>query len=741
VVEGLASVGEAVDAIGRMSRLQAVLSSEESRGALRAAGEDLRLGVGALAPLAAALPPDAAQDLRLLQRQLAALKFDGGAAEAPLGGPLALALALVQVHAGCPGAGAAAGATLDAAVRRAGLDPAAPSAWLDAEVMLLAGEAREARAAGDSVAEFCALQAALCVAARAAGAWDRLTAAADGIDASGEASANGTHRGEPDLDGCSPTARLLAAHFGAAAVPPLTLELSQAAVQALGAALAVPASSPAPSRAPASPPLHPYDLQAQLDALLTASDAGGASRLRQFQAAALVARAAEAGGPADVAVLLEEGAVPATLACLRGSRHNWVRAAAAAALRHLCREPAGRAAAAAAPGAIALLAQLLQSPSAGVAAGAARALSNVAVAGEGAKEAAAECGAVRSLARMLHADDAPGREAAAACLANLAANSDKLQALLGGTGGLVAASFFASPLPAAALPARAAVERSPLRPGADAIPGLVELLRCGGPAAKQHACRALRNASSRVPANKARAAKAGAAPALAALLHPGAPPALQAAAAGTLAALLPACPPEDAAATARDAAPLLLRMLGEDATAEAAAWAVGALAAAGAEPRATVGGADFVPPLVRLLHGCAGGVGRQAAARAVRALCDGASERAKRALAAAGAVPPLVGALAQDPGEGRTDAGRRAAAAALCALSLRCEANRGAVAAAGGVRALAALLRPAAASEATRQEAARALAVLSSNNAYGQAVRCRAVQPAPWARAVEFDPR
>jgi hypothetical protein len=157
---------------------------------------------------------------------------------------------------------------------------------------------------------------------------------------------------------------------------------------------------------------------------------------------------------------------------------------------------------------------------------------------------AAKFGAIHCLARMLEAAEAPAaQEAAAAALANLAANSSEAQSLIasaggcwkrrkeagrGGKGGrgkaeqgevcggataggvLCLHRLSSQPLHSAWLgmawhaPTHAALPSShqlplhswhphPTPPHAGAIPLLAEVLRCGTPAAKQHAARAIRN--------------------------------------------------------------------------------------------------------------------------------------------------------------------------------------------------------------------------------------------------------
>lgn len=241
----------------------------------------------------------------------------------------------------------------------------------------------------------------------------------------------------------------------------------------------------------------------------------------------------------------------------------------------------------------------------------------------------------------------------------------------------------------------------------------MDVLRAGGPSAQQHACRALRNLTGRVASISDQARAAGGLQACCALLS--SPPPLRTAAAAALSNMLWGCPLVQAEAVAHEALPLLLSMLGgEPLCREAAAWCIANLA--GVEGCQALVTREFHEPLVELLR-LPEPAGRHAAARAIKALSAGFSPRTKLSLKAAGVVQPLVALL----GCGH-DPSRRAAASALSNCTFRCDEMRGEVVAAGAVPALVALLRPGAASEATQQEAVRALSNLSNYNNYGQAV-------------------
>ena len=112
--EALAAAAELVAACGGMGRLQAVLEAEELRDKFAAAAGDLGLALSGLQPLQAVAPPDVAEDVAAVQRQLDVLRFCSSAAQEQL------AAQLLQVRAGGRSARWAGSAALVLAVQLRG---------------------------------------------------------------------------------------------------------------------------------------------------------------------------------------------------------------------------------------------------------------------------------------------------------------------------------------------------------------------------------------------------------------------------------------------------------------------------------------------------------------------------------------------------------------------------------------------------------------------------------------------
>lgn len=252
------------------------------------------------------------------------------------------------------------------------------------------------------------------------------------------------------------------------------------------------------------------------------------------------------------------------------------------------------------------------------------------------------------------------------------------------------------------------------------------------PIAQQNAARALRNLTSRVHCNRLKAAAAGAVPALIHLLE-ASDPSSRAAAANALATLMEGCRDTVTQAINAGAVSQLQDMLQEDeslACRNAAASALVHICHTNSPDRYSssmsgsssgsgmpvVLGLDACPSLVALLTS-GNAAGRRAAARLLAYL---AKRTSRDEVVAAGAIPPLVALL-----DNRQDAVRRGAATAMCALLHRCDLGKQQFLQCNGASSLVPLLsKGEPEEEITREEAARALGILCSNNKYRQGEIC-----------------
>lgn len=448
-----------------MSRLQALIHADDIRESLKAAGADLRLAVEALVPFHSSFPPDAREDLTILQRQLASLRLVTRPSWVITSSNLLHALTLdnAGVHPLLPPTGptspgahrgsssnAAGGVmpALHAALTLVGFSSAPAASWINEELFYLCqGAIDSGKKRGDPIDSFHLLRAALVLLRWALDALITDPSNVRGLELEEGASDQGTASSCSWGEACSKHVHARWARIaGFAGVEhsysskenapcfACALGLSLSTLAILEYAYNVVDAFSMDVR------LHVEDSVGLCNALRmkwqyidddedSTSPAG--ALILQYQAAELMAHAADCGLAGK---LVEAGAITALLSALELSNHAAVRAAVATALRTLCRDSAAREAAAAA-GCIRPLARHLQSPNAGPRRAAARALGNVLVAGEGWKREAVERFSIsQSLVAMLRSDDAIGQEASASALANLAANSEAVQAAVGKTG-------------------------------------------------------------------------------------------------------------------------------------------------------------------------------------------------------------------------------------------------------------------------------------------------------------------
>lgn len=193
-MEALAGCAELVQACAAMGRLEAVLAAEEVHARFCAVVADLALAVAGLGGTREAAPEDVGEDMTSLSLQLGRLRFACHDAREGLAAGLLHALTLLAAGArGASGARAAASAAehLAAALVAAGLDGAAPTAWLGHELARLARAARLAREGADAIGEFFCKQVILCLLAHAFDAWSWVTAVASVDPAAAPLSNNG----------------------------------------------------------------------------------------------------------------------------------------------------------------------------------------------------------------------------------------------------------------------------------------------------------------------------------------------------------------------------------------------------------------------------------------------------------------------------------------------------------------------------------------------------------------------
>ncbi|PSC69879.1 U-box domain-containing 4 [Micractinium conductrix] len=765
--EALAAAAELVAACGGMGRLQAVLEAEELRDKFAAAAGDLGLALSGLQPLQAVAPPDVAEDVAAVQRQLDVLRFCSSAAQEQLAAQLLQAVVLHHLRR-CEGSAAVAPLLMDA-LRLAGLEPDNAAGWLDFEVGRLRDGAARAALQGDAITEFFYKQVLMCLLAHQCGAWapqqpsqqpaekqqllqpqaatlfgideqQQQDCGADTLQQQASSGSSDPGVGTPPVLAGTPqkcASNSSSMHSDeseavAAAERQQQARLagrlqqlmsawdggrsggSSAQVSPGGGPLSNGSASPLRQQALSVPesPLSEDTLSSLLGAFqlegedvlrgLDPADAGmvvaalqSPSELAQLAAAVLIEQRLELGDDADRAELVRLDCVSRLLHVMQSSRQPLLRATVATAFRHLARGAPMRQLLATA-GTIPALSLLLQSPSSTARQAAARAVSNLVVNCEANKIEAAKFGTIHSLARMLEQPEAPlMQEAAAGALANLAANSSEAQALIASAG---------------------------------AIPLLVDVLRTGTAAAKQHAARAIRNLAGRDTSNKMRVAEAGGIPLLVAMMAgcgggaSGASDASRQAAASALSNIACNCEDTQKRIVVEGALQVVCDMLlpSDGCSAgcrEAAAWMLSNLACS-ADVRAQLGKDPglleaVVAGLLELLRsGCDSG--GAAAARAIKNLSAGHSNTNKVKIAEAGAVPLLVGLLRSPK-----DATRKAAASALWNLAYRNNPNRQAIVRVGAIAMLVDLLKPTN-SEGCRQEAARALSNLSCNNDAGQ---------------------
>lgn len=724
--DALISVSDAVESVRRMSRLQALIHADDIRESLKAAGADLRLAVEALSSFHSSFPPDAREDLIILLRQLTSLRLvtrpswvitstnllhaltldNAGVALLPATGPTS-----PGVHRGSSSStGGSVLTALNDALSLVGFSTAPAASWVNEELFHLGqGVLDSGKEGADPIDSFHLLRAALVLLR-----WSLANLNTDLAENASDQGQSTCSWGENCSRAVQSRWARLARFAGAdnsckenTACFACALGLSPSTLAVLEDAYNVGEACSLKVNLNMEDPVglcNALRMKWQVCDDDEDNTSPEGTLILQYQAAELMAHAADCGFAGK---LVEAGAINALLSALESSTHAAVRAAVATALRTLCRDAAAREAAAAA-GCIRPLARHLQSPNAGPRRAAARALGNVLVAGEGWKREAVERFSIsQSLVAMLRSDDAIGQEASASALANLAANSEAVQTAVGKT---------------------------------DVFVPLIDMLNNGAtPIAQQNAARALRNLTSRVHCNRLKAAAAGAVPALTNLLE-AADPSSRAAAANALATLMEGCRDTVTQAVEVGAVTKLQDMLQEDhslACRNAAAAALVHICHTNSPCRhgssmsdSSNGsgvpvplGLDACPSLVALLTS-GSAAGRRASARLLAYL---AKRTSRDAVVAAGAIPPLVALL-----ENNQDAVRRGAVTAMCALLHRCDLGKHQFLGCNGASSIVSLLdKGEPEEEITREEAARALGILCSNNKFHQGEICAAAGAIP----------
>jgi len=751
-----------------MSRLQALFQAEDIRDGLKAAAADLRAAVGTLAPMQSYLPADAKEDFTVLERQLASMRLAARPLSIIAAQNLVCALTLDHERANLATPTAAVTGTplatmspdtfsttysvqsaLQTALSESGLASLSAELWLDNELAALSrGVLNNLEAGGeidrqDPIDAFHLSCAALALLKEAA--MDRLYRSATedrGCNRSSSSSqeestkeedaawakmvsenlhlgGNGAGGGASVRVKSTISRSLLASKFCLTQKTRIKLETALQSVEKFthknGSGVETLSIDDCQGLCQA------LTLTPSLNTTEGAATNGNstthpspAALLTQYKAAVLLSYAAEHQGYTQK--LLAAGAIPSLLIALENIHRTSITTAAATALRTLCRDSTARETAAAA-GCLHPLARLLQSPHAGPRRAAARAVGNIIVAGEQFKRDAVEKYSIPgSLIAMLRSDDALGQEAAALAIANLAANSEKVQIALGKT--------------------------DVFNPLSEILQTAMNMTTTPSMPSTYAAARAVRNLTSRVQFNRLKASAAGTVPGLVATLVHSQDPAGRAIAASALATVMDGCSDAVTQAVHAGGATELLKILKEDSSVackDAAACALVHIVQANVLQydngsarelnTASVGISTSALPalLVLLSHGTPSG--RHAAARLIVFL---AKFKSKDAVVAAGAVTHLVPLLSA-----KHDSVRRQAATALCVLMHRCDAARLQLMDAQGLPLIVSLLKKSSSltlssspkenfqqesivEEGTRQEAARALGILCSNNNFSQ---------------------
>ena len=468
ISDAILSLSDSFSVIGRMSRIQSLIHAEDVRDELRATAHDLRGAVHTLSSpsIAPYLPPDAQEDLNLLQRQLLSLKFASGARPHAVLAASHVVTA-VTLHSVDPAVDVVG--PVQHALGHVGLGSMSAAAWVDEEVELLAraavGALTQTASIADPIDGFILVHTALALLE-----WHRLSSNTNGTDS---------------VHSIAPVTVLLSTaqeklHVIEDKIEYFdtynALEDDEIKLKILCEALLGSSAQQQSATTTFTSFANNQDNQEE-DCQSNDVHPSPGRELAQFKASILANDLFERRTRLQATAAAV--AIQALVHALDTTSHPLIRAATATALRTLCREPAWRQKAAGA-GALRPLSRHLGSPHAAPRRAASKALSNLLITDEGMKKEAIEKFSVaQSLVAMLHSEDALGQEAAASALANLAANSESVQ--------------------------------SAICRHCDVFTPLSEVLRnpMSLPATHVAAARAVKNLTSRVHANKMKAAHNG----------------------------------------------------------------------------------------------------------------------------------------------------------------------------------------------------------------------------------------